>query len=111
MILDETQKRSKMLALENAEEVLQVLDRYTKQKSKDIPPELEEYLNYVAKTGDTVYRWPTIQYLFREKLISVIKEFHDTTPSIDGKSFFNKFYSFFFSISTFSVRHPFLIQF
>lgn len=74
-----------MLALENAEEVLQILDRYTKQKSKDIPPELDEYLNYVAKTGDTVYRWPTIQYLFREKLINVIKEFHDTTASIEGK--------------------------
>lgn len=75
----------KMLALENAEEVLQILDRYTKQKSKDIPPELDEYLNYVAKTGDTVYRWPTVQYLFREKLISVIKEFHDTTASIEGE--------------------------
>lgn len=75
-----------MLALENAEEVLQILDRYTKQKSKDIPPELDEYLNYVAKTGDTVYRWPTVQYLFREKLINVIKEFHDTTASIEGKT-------------------------
>lgn len=76
---------TKMLALENAEEVLQILDRYTKQKAKEIPPELEEYLNYVAKTGDTVYHWPTVQYLFREKLISVIKDFHDTTPSIEGK--------------------------
>lgn len=77
----------KMLALENAEEVLQVLEQFTKQKSKDIPPELEEYLCYVAKTGDTVYRWPDIQYLFRAKLMSVIKEFHDTTPSIEGKHF------------------------
>lgn len=75
-----------MLALENAEEVLQVLERFTKQKSKDIPPELEEYLSYVAKTGDTVYRWHDIQYLFREKLVAVIKEFHDTTASIEGKT-------------------------
>lgn len=73
-----------MLALENAEEVLQILERFTQQKSKDIPRELEEYLRYVAKTGDTVYRWPDIQYLFREKLISVMKDFHDTTPSIEG---------------------------
>lgn len=71
-------------SLENAEEVLQILERFTKQKSKDIPPELDEYLNYVAKTGDTVYRWPTVQYLFHEKLSRVIKEFHDTTASIEG---------------------------
>lgn len=73
-----------MLALENADEILQILDRFTKQKSKDIPPELEEYISYVAKTGDTVYRWPTVQYLFREKLRNVIKDFHDTTASIEG---------------------------
>lgn len=73
-----------MLALENADEILQILDRFTKQKSKDIPAELEEYINYVAKTGDTVYRWPTVQYLFREKLRNVIKDFHDTTASIEG---------------------------
>lgn len=74
-----------MLALENADEILQILDRFTKQKSKEIPPELEEYIDYVAKTGDTVYRWPTVQYLFREKLRNVIKEFHDTTASIEGE--------------------------
>lgn len=74
-----------MLALENADEILQILDRFTKQKSKEIPPELEEYIDFVAKTGDTVYRWPTVQYLFREKLRNVIKEFHDTTASIEGK--------------------------
>lgn len=73
-----------LVALENADEILQILDRFTKQKSKDIPAELEEYINYVAKTGDTVYRWPTVQYLFREKLRNVIKEFHDTTASIEG---------------------------
>ncbi|XP_055307157.1 serine/threonine-protein phosphatase 4 regulatory subunit 2 [Sitodiplosis mosellana] len=72
-----------LVALENADEILQILDRFTKQKSKDIPAELEEYINYVAKTGDTVYRWPTVQYLFREKLRNVIKEFHDTTASIE----------------------------
>ena len=75
-----------MLGLENAEEILQILDRFTKLKSKDIPLELEDYLLYVAKTGDPVYRWATVQYLFREKLISVIKEFHDTTASIEGKN-------------------------
>lgn len=74
----------KMLALENADEILEMLDRFTKQKPTEIPPELNEYIRYVAKTGDTVYHWPSIQYLFREKLLSVIKDFHDTTSNVEG---------------------------
>uniref|UniRef100_A0A6B2EGN3 Putative serine/threonine-protein phosphatase 4 regulatory subunit 2 isoform x1 n=1 Tax=Phlebotomus kandelakii TaxID=1109342 RepID=A0A6B2EGN3_9DIPT len=72
-----------MLVMENPEEVLQMLERFTKLKPKEIPQELEEYIRHVAKTGDTVYRWPNIKYLFREKLINVIKQFHDSTPSIE----------------------------
>lgn len=105
----------KMLALENADEILQILDRFTKQKSKEIPPELEEYIDFVAKTGDTVYRWPTVQYLFREKLRNVIKEFHDTTASIEGKKniflyfsaiflFDSFFFLFFFSFCAFLLN-------
>lgn len=74
-----------MLALENSDEILEILDRFTKQKPKEIPYELNEYIHYVAKTGDTVYHWPSIQYLFREKLLRVIKDFHDTTSSVAGK--------------------------
>lgn len=69
--------------MENAEEVLQILERFTKLKQKDIPKELDEYLSYVAKTGDTVFTWSNIKYLFREKLIHVIKDFHDSTSNID----------------------------
>lgn len=69
--------------MENSEEVLQILERFTKLKPKDIPKELDDYLGYVAKTGDTVYRWSHVKYLFREKLIRVIKDFHETTPSIE----------------------------
>lgn len=74
-----------LLKMENAEEVLQVLERFTKLKQKEIPKELDDYLLFVAKTGDTVYRWPMIKQLFHEKLVSVITDFHDTTPSIAGK--------------------------
>lgn len=91
-------------SLENAEEVLQILERFTKQKSKDIPPELDEYLNYVAKTGDTVYRWPTVQYLFHEKLSRVIKEFHDTTASIEGMIYSDFAIVFIFLTIFFSVQ-------
>lgn len=69
--------------MENSEEVLQILERFTKLKQKDIPKELEDYLCFVAKTGDTVYRWANVKYLFREKLMNVIKDFHDSTQSID----------------------------
>lgn len=77
-----------MLALENSEEMLEMLDHFTKQKPKEIPHVLNEYIQYVAKTGDTVYNWSSIQYLFREKLLSVIKDFHDTTSSVEGKQIF-----------------------
>lgn len=68
--------------MENAEEVFQILERFSKLKQKDIPKELDEYLCFVAKTGDTVYRWPMIKHLFREKLMQVIKDFYESTPSI-----------------------------
>lgn len=69
--------------MENAEEILQCLDEFSKLKPKDIPRELEEYLCFVAKTGDPVYQWPLIKCLFREKLISVITEFYEACPSVE----------------------------
>lgn len=66
-----------------------MLDHFTKQKPKEIPHVLNEYIQYVAKTGDTVYNWSSIQYLFREKLLSVIKDFHDTTSSVEGNLHFS----------------------
>ncbi|XP_037935546.1 serine/threonine-protein phosphatase 4 regulatory subunit 2 isoform X2 [Teleopsis dalmanni] len=67
--------------MENAEEVMQILERYTRLKQKEIPKELDEYLQYVAKTGDTVFKWSSLKYLFREKLLNVIKNFHDTSST------------------------------
>jgi len=69
--------------MENPEEVLQSLDEFAKLKPKDIPRELEDYLSYVAKTGDPVYQWSIVKCLFREKLLNVITEFHETSPTID----------------------------
>lgn len=73
-----------MLMMENAEEILQVLERFTKLKQKEIPRELEDYLCFVAKTGDTIFRWTNIKALYREKLIGVIKQFHEQA-AIDGE--------------------------
>ncbi|XP_017768017.1 PREDICTED: serine/threonine-protein phosphatase 4 regulatory subunit 2 [Nicrophorus vespilloides] len=69
--------------MENPEEILHSLEEFTKLKPKDIPRELEEYLCFVAKTGDPVYQWAVIKSLFREKLINVITEFYESCPSID----------------------------
>lgn len=69
--------------MENAEEVLQCLEEFSKLRPKDIPRELEDYLCFVAKTGDPVYQWPLIKCLFREKLLNVITEFYEACPSVE----------------------------
>lgn len=69
--------------MENPEEILHSLEEFTKLKPKDIPRELEEYLCFVAKTGDPVYQWSAIKCLFREKLVNVITEFYESCPTID----------------------------
>lgn len=69
--------------MENAEEILQSLDEFSKVKPKDIPAELEGYLCFVAKTGDPIYQWPLIKCLFREKLINVITDFYEQCPSVE----------------------------
>lgn len=74
-----------MSAMENRDEVLQLLERFTRLKQKEIPRELEDYLSFVARTGDTVYPWAAVKYFFRTKLSHVIMDFHDNTPSIAGK--------------------------
>lgn len=71
-----------MSAMENRDEVLQMLERFTRLKQKEIPRELEDYLSFVARTGDTVYPWAAVKYFFRTKLSHVIMDFHDNTPSI-----------------------------
>lgn len=69
--------------MENPEEVLQSLDEFAKLKPKDIPRELEDYLSYVARTGDPVYQWSVVKCLFREKLLNVITDFYESSPTID----------------------------
>lgn len=69
--------------MDNAEEVMQLLEEFSKMKPKDIPRELEEYLGYVAKTGDPVYQWSLVKCLFREKLMNVITDFYESTPTLE----------------------------
>ncbi|CAH2090449.1 unnamed protein product [Euphydryas editha] len=69
--------------MENAEEVLHFLEEFSKRKPKAIPQELNDYLAYVARTGDPVYQWSLVKSLFKEKLLNVITDFYETTPGID----------------------------
>ncbi|XP_047516656.1 serine/threonine-protein phosphatase 4 regulatory subunit 2 [Pieris napi] len=69
--------------MENAEEVFQFLEEFTKRKPKTIPQELNDYLVYVARTGDSIYQWSLVKSLFKEKLLNVITDFHESTPSVE----------------------------
>ncbi|XP_075976942.1 protein phosphatase 4 regulatory subunit 2-related protein [Anticarsia gemmatalis] len=69
--------------MENAEEIFHFLEEFSKRKPKTIPQELNEYLAYVARTGDPVYQWSLVRPLFKEKLVSVITDFYETSPGID----------------------------
>ncbi|XP_043284875.1 serine/threonine-protein phosphatase 4 regulatory subunit 2-like isoform X2 [Venturia canescens] len=69
--------------MENPEEVLQALDEFQKMRPSEIPRELEEYLSWVAKTGDPVYQWSLVKPLFREKLTRVMTDFYESCPSLE----------------------------
>ncbi|XP_014239914.1 serine/threonine-protein phosphatase 4 regulatory subunit 2 [Cimex lectularius] len=69
--------------MENAEEIMHSLEEFAKFKPKDIPKELDDYLGYVAKTGDPVFKWSIIKCLFREKLVNVITDFYESTLTIE----------------------------
>ncbi|XP_043264510.1 serine/threonine-protein phosphatase 4 regulatory subunit 2 [Colletes gigas] len=69
--------------MENLEEVLQALDEFQKMRPSEIPRELEDYLCWVAKTGDPVYHWSLIKTLFREKLTRVMTDFYENCPTLE----------------------------
>lgn len=60
--------------IENAELVMQMLEMYQMYKQQ-VPVELEEYLRYVAKTGNTLFQWTLVKPFIREKILNVIAEF------------------------------------
>ncbi|EZA62550.1 Serine/threonine-protein phosphatase 4 regulatory subunit [Ooceraea biroi] len=69
--------------MENLEEVLQALDEFQKMRPTVIPQELEDYLCWVAKTGDPIYQWSLIKTLFREKLTRVMTDFYESCPTLE----------------------------
>ena len=51
--------------MDNMEEVDLALTSFEKKPPEKISPLLEEYLNFVAKTGYTIFPWIKIKPLFR----------------------------------------------
>lgn len=67
--------------MDNPEEVMQILERFNVTRNPEITAQLEEYITFVARTGDSVYAWSLVKNLFREKLVNVITDFHNETPT------------------------------
>lgn len=67
--------------MDNPEEVMQILERFNVSRNPEITAQLEEYITFVARTGDSVYAWSLVKNLFREKLVHVITDFYNETPT------------------------------
>nr|CAG4643453.1 EOG090X0BWU [Ilyocryptus agilis] len=63
--------------------VLQIMcvNNYERQKGGEIPKLLEEYICHLAKTGETLFPWPKIRGLIRQKLELVITAFREACPT------------------------------
>jgi len=66
--------------MENPENVLMDLNGFEKNPDPAIPKSLEDYLIYVAKSGNTVFPWNKIKPLIKSKLENIIKEFNESCP-------------------------------
>ena len=71
--------------MENPEALMMELAVLEKnpESAGPISPSLDEYLTYVAKSGNALFEWNKIKPLFKKKLQIVIQEFHDSSPSDD----------------------------
>lgn len=69
--------------MDNPEYTFQILEVFSKIRTREIPRELEEYISYVARTGDPVFQWSLVKVLIKEKLLAVLDEFIETCPSTE----------------------------
>lgn len=60
---------------------MNILERFNVARNPEINPILDEYITFVARTGDSVYAWSLVKNLFREKLVNVITDFYNETPT------------------------------
>lgn len=88
--------------MDNPEEVMQILERFNVSRNPEITAQLEEYITFVARTGDSVYAWSLVKNLFREKLVHVITDFHNEAPT-KGKRSNNNFHPAGWRLHAFAV--------
>jgi len=70
--------------MENPEKILMDLNLFEKSPVSPIPSSLEEYLEFISRTGNTVFPWPKIKPLFKLKLETTLTEFNETLPCEPG---------------------------
>ncbi|XP_066284966.1 serine/threonine-protein phosphatase 4 regulatory subunit 2-B-like isoform X1 [Branchiostoma lanceolatum] len=68
--------------MENGDSFLHALEDF--EKRKEMTPELEQYLQHIAKTGETIYPWNRLKPVFLLKLEKVMQEFNEEAPKVDG---------------------------
>nr|CAG4645762.1 EOG090X0BWU [Lynceus sp. MCZ IZ 141354] len=68
---------------ENTETILQELSLFNKPLTVDVEvsPLLDQYLRYIAKTGDTVYPWFQIKGFLKHVCEKVLESFHESSPT------------------------------
>jgi len=75
------------LLSDDLELLLREIDEFNAAAAKgieqDIPKSVEDYLLYVARTGNTIFPWQNIRPLFRLKLKSAIGQFQGEPSSIE----------------------------
>jgi serine/threonine-protein phosphatase 4 regulatory subunit 2 len=74
--------------MENPENVLQELNQFEREPTECLPRQLEEYLQFVARTGNTVFPWHKIKLAVRTKLEAVIADFSLAMPEEQVRSRF-----------------------
>ncbi|CAL1539072.1 unnamed protein product [Lymnaea stagnalis] len=60
--------------MDNKEDYLDALTAYSRNPTPEIPPILEQYLNGVAKNGETLFHWQLLKPLIVGKMEKVIGE-------------------------------------
>ena len=70
--------------MENPEDVMMELAVLEKSpETTAINQTLEDYLTYVAKSGNALFSWSKVKPLFKKKLELVIQDFHESCPTED----------------------------
>ncbi|XP_065723706.2 serine/threonine-protein phosphatase 4 regulatory subunit 2-like isoform X2 [Drosophila suzukii] len=60
--------------------LVRVLHFYALDQGKIIPEELKDYLHFVAKTGDNIFTWSSLKYLFHQLLRTSLVNFYGGKP-------------------------------